>query len=173
MTQVLRGQVYRSDASGNRFVVIRATSTTATMKDMGEPVRVHVHDNCYGFHLPLVGMTLEAQPNARFWAWVNMDYVKIILKPNQVLSHVEGGPTDEGWSYHATCWDHEGDRVTREYTSNACDCDGRLDRYYESECLLEDLRGGSKSLVDEAIVLPKWQRVSASQRDHEAERAGY
>ena len=115
----------------------------------------------------------QSPPNARFWAYVNQGPVKITLKPNQVLSHVEGGPTDEGWSYHATCWDHEGDRVTREYTNNACDCDGRLDRYSDDECLLEDLREGSKSFTNDGVAMPKWQRVSASQRDHSAERAGY
>lgn len=116
--------------------------------------------------------------NARFWVWHNASWVKLTLRPGQSLTAYEGGPTDEGWSYEASTYTHDGEQVTAAYDSQALDCDGRLDRYAESHCPLADLAVRDMYEVcpaseNKGIMSPDWQRGSASQRDYEAERAGY
>lgn len=104
--------------------------------------------------------------NARFWVWVHQGWVKITLKPDQELTHLEFGPNEEAagcWT-DAITWRHERDRVVRENTSSSCDCDGPLDRYYNDECLLEDLKAIDQHEVyadpnNVGIFRPDWQKV--------------
>ena len=112
--------------------------------------------------------------NARFWVWWHCEWVKLTLEPGQDLSATCGGRHEEGWSYTSKTWRHDGDRVIRETTTNASDCDGRIDFYQDDFCLLENLKAEEPFLHEDAeIRVPAWERLSASQRDHEAERAGY
>ncbi len=121
-------------------------------------------------------MNTTEHANARFWIWAN-GWVKITLRPGQRLTHESGGPTDEGFSYTAETWTHEGDHVRSEWEVNASDCDGRLDRGGASCCPLDKLRArdmhaeGFQENV--GIFAPEWQDAGRYQRDYAAEAAGY
>jgi hypothetical protein len=116
--------------------------------------------------------------NARFWVWWNGGWVKLALEPGQQLTVHYGGRTEEGWSYTTETWTHDGEAVVVEADSEACDCDGRLDRSSIFMCPLDKLQAVSayedyKVPENVGIYKPQWERLSASQRDHEAEKAGY
>lgn len=118
------------------------------------------------------------QRNARFWQWYNGGWVKITLRPHQSLAVSYGGPTDEGYCYCWERWTHEGDRVVREFGEQARDCDGRVDRHWEGECLLGDLAAVDQFALyeqreDAGIFRPEWDRISDGQRDYSAEAMGY
>ena len=111
-------------------------------------------------------------PRARFWVLVNGAPVRITLCHGQALSHVEGGSTDEGWSYTASQWRHDGPRVVYSYSVRAQDCDGRIDRHGELDCSLSSLAAGYHE-AESGATYPAWQEISHGQRDYSAERAGY
>lgn len=111
--------------------------------------------------------------NARFWAYVNFDFVKITLRPGQTLEHLEGGPNDEGFCWEANVWTHTGDRVTNECTRWASDCDGRTESYQDYEASLDELNCGSSPMDDPSIKFPSWSPGISSQRDYSAEAMGY
>ena len=126
-------------------------------------------------------MTRQTQ-NARFWVYVNSGPVKITLQPGETISHTEGGACEEGHSVESTCWEYPDDEmvVHRSWEQNCLDCDGRLDRYTDDKCPLDDLRSGDSPYVGsddpatwEGIVWPNWGDCKASQRDHAAEAMGY
>lgn len=126
-------------------------------------------------------------PNTTARFWVNLDggnTVLVKLRKGQEVSHVEGGQTDEGYSYTGRTWRFDGNFVTVSYATNAVDCDGRIHRSGSSSCTLADLQEGYRSPDDERypfarngvilpIIFPKWRETSASQRDYAAEAAGY
>ena len=102
--------------------------------------------------------------NARFWVYTAHSLAKLTLRPGQLLRYVEGGYTDEGYSWTETTWLHEHDRVLRRKVTEARDCDGRMDYFSEHE--LTNLR-------PEEEDCPNWHRLHISQRDYSAEAAGY
>ena len=77
--------------------------------------------------------------NARFWAFINDGPVKLTLRPGQTLTHHEGGPTEEGWSYESTIWEHAGNHVIREWHSEGSGCDGRVGNHGTDACQLDQL----------------------------------
>lgn len=114
--------------------------------------------------------------NARFWIWWADGWVKLTLRRGDVLTVHRGGPTDEGWSYLEESYRFDGVFVTLRTYSVARDCDGKFETERRDRCHVLDLRarfnepdyrppGGGGS--------PKWREVSARQRDHSAEAAGY
>lgn len=109
--------------------------------------------------------------NARFWIYYKDGVVKLTLRLGEEVSFFEGGLTDEGYSYSTTIYRHQGDRLERTIDTSSRDCDGRFDTYNKQTCSLESLRSCYNEYVD--IMYPDWQRVTASQRDYEAERANY
>lgn len=116
---------------------------------------------------------MNEQRNARFWAWVNGDWVKITLHPDTALTHTEGGPNEEGFSYETTTWTHNGHVVTRQWCEESRDCDGRLDRSGEEYCPLSMLADSECVCDEDGPRHPSWQHVDASQRDYAAEAMGY
>lgn len=110
--------------------------------------------------------------NARFWDYVNDSWVKITLRPGQQLHHSYGGPTEEGYRWGTTSWEHEGDRVVEIDDIQSRDCDGRMDTHGEYACPLEELNGRPSEFSPVGRV-PNWKRVSSRQRDYSAEAAGY
>jgi hypothetical protein len=108
---------------------------------------------------------------AKFWTYVN-EPTKIKLREGQSLTHVSGGPTDEGYSYEVRTWTFDGEFVVVEGAVKAQDCDGRLDTFIKARCHVSKLRGG---YVDReaSIVYPVWQAVESSHRDYSAEAMGY
>jgi hypothetical protein len=118
--------------------------------------------------------------NARFWIWYQPGdcWVKLTLKPGQSLSVTWGGPHEEGYSYSAETYEFDGQDVICECTTQACDCDGRLDTRVDLICHLDDLRSrdvfADSGLEDSrGILAPEWNKVTAFQRDYTAEAAGY
>ena len=119
-------------------------------------------------------MTYQSPPNARFWTWLNGDYVKITLRPGQSLTHYSGGPCEEGWSYEAETWEHDGDYVISTWAMEAKDCDGRIDRLYCCRCKVSELNPGYEyELASTVQAMPHWEDGSSSQRDYAAEAMGY
>lgn len=79
--------------------------------------------------------------------------------------------TDEGWESHGASLSFDGEHVTFVSASDGSDCDGRLSSTVELICHKDKL-AATKS-HDGLCFFPEWTRVSESQRDYEAERAGY
>ena len=119
-------------------------------------------------------MTYQSPPNARFWTWLNGDYVKITLRPGQSLTHYSGGPCEEGWSYETQVWRHAGYAVFSSWAVEAKDCDGRLDQFGSSQCAIDQLNPGYEfELTSNVQAMPHWNNDDISQRDYAAEAMGY
>lgn len=116
--------------------------------------------------------------NARFWIWTVSGWVKITMRPGESLGFSRGGETDEGWHWECETYYHDGDSVQCQMRSEGRDCDGRIDHFWEGACPLENLSARDMELINPCaenigIFAPEWQRVSAGQRDYQAEAAGY
>lgn len=113
--------------------------------------------------------------NARFWVWECGGWVKLTLRPGQSLSYAWFRTADEGWDSERVTWSHTGNAVECESDSSGADCDGRLDRSSLVSCPLAELQSDPVEADNSgrSIFRPNWERVSASQRDHFAEAAGY
>lgn len=110
-------------------------------------------------------------PNARFWTYWREGFVKLTLKPGDNLGLHCGGPTDEGYYSHYEEYYHDDDKVTCVIDTDASDCDGRISSCRSFSCPLNELKG----YYDEqnCIYRPNWVKERSSQRDYEAEKAGY
>jgi hypothetical protein len=129
---------------------------------------------------------------ARFYIWFNDGWVKLSLRPGQVISFGFGGPTDEGWAREDWKIEYEigdrGGRLLRTMIDDGADCDGRLTRHdfstanadpqtysdrwaIELNNAIEDGRKADQAYRD--VVTPDWQEGARSQRDYAAEAAGY
>lgn len=111
--------------------------------------------------------------NARFWHYVNGDYVRITLRPGEQLSHGSFRDTDEGWRSEGLTWEHIGDGVQFAWTTSERDCDGRMDRDGVSFCPLSELSARDSSEWGGPGGMPQWETVGQGQRDYAAEAAGY
>ncbi len=118
--------------------------------------------------------------NARFWEFVNGDFVKLCLKPGQSITHSHGGPTEEGYSWESHRWQHVGDGVAMLMQSDARDCDGRISHESAYFAPLFQLHDSPRILpVDgmtgqlHLIAMPLWTEQNSSQRDYSAEAMGY
>lgn len=120
---------------------------------------------------------------ARFWVWLNDGWVKLTLRhPCQSLSWRKSYKTDEGFSYEAGTWTHDGDQVTHEWANGGRDCDGRVDYSGALFCCLADLdaepayQDGTTSPYYNGrhIHRPCWNDDGDTRvRDEFAEAAGY
>lgn len=108
----------------------------------------------------------------RFWEYGAPGPVRISLRPGQTLSHCRSGRTEEGWSYVATRWSYEDGMVIREVISDGRDCDGRLATFATFTCPVEKLND-VRFTPESAIRYPRWNQISAHQRDYQAEAYGY
>jgi hypothetical protein len=117
--------------------------------------------------------------NARFWEFINDDWVKVTLQPNQILAWENCSKDWEGYNLNHYRWSHEGDKVVCECTNIATDCDGRFDRFSEYECHLSQLQGRSltsdinRNEFELSLHLPSWVERDYQQRDYAAERMNY
>lgn len=109
--------------------------------------------------------------NARFWTWINGDWVKLTLMPDSSLTHYVGHRTDEGYHSETVTWEHDGDGVVMSCSTDGCDCDGRLSSESEFFCPLDRLQ--TEDREEEGILAPEWHKKTVWQRDYEAEKAGY
>lgn len=121
----------------------------------------------------------QVTPNARFWIWYGESFVKLTLKPGQSLMLTAGATTDEGGYYSETIYSHDGDCVTRASFQSSTDCDGRLDCEATDSAALDELSGWetcgdmSETVHGPCMCVPHWSHGRASQRDYNAEAAGY
>jgi hypothetical protein len=116
--------------------------------------------------------------NARFWEYVNDGWVKLTLRPEQTLRHVQGGRDEEGWSVRAEAWEYDGRSVVGVYSSDGTDCDGRMqseESYLAWVCELKARPpvDAGPGLVAIPVARPEWRRCHCRQRDFTAEAAGY
>jgi len=113
--------------------------------------------------------------NARFWEWLNGNPVKITLKPGQSLRWGQWRRTEEGYHQESLRWFYPDWLPTPciglEMATDGRDCDGRLSTYTELTCDLEELMANHNR--HSGLDMPNWHRVSARQRDYQAEAAGY
>lgn len=105
--------------------------------------------------------------NARFWVWWNDGWVKLTLRPGQVVHLHESHPTDEGYSYTEEVYEHDGDEVIVTYEQGGSDCDGPLTHHCVCSARLSELQSTAEP------ECPPWRRVRAWQHDAYAEAAGY
>lgn len=115
----------------------------------------------------------------RFTEYLNSGYVRLSLRPGQVLLWTTGRVQhEEGWTRETREWSMSSDGLT---VRSVCavdgrDCDGFTSSTTEFECPVEglDMRRVDMSEYGEGVVfLPDWRRVDAYCRDEYAEMAGY
>lgn len=109
-------------------------------------------------------------PNARFWIHWNGDFVKITMSPGDNIGLHCGGMTDEGYYSHYEEYEYDGQRVYCILDTDSVDCDGRFSTSKAFSCEYDDLRG---NLNINGVATPLWVKERSSQRDYEAEKAGY
>ena len=110
-----------------------------------------------------------SQFNARFWEQINGSLVKLTIPIGGDIVHYSGGPTEEGFHWTHNHWSFDKGYVVRDSYSNSSDCDGRLEHWNLVRAHLSDKR--QYDWLDQPTL--NYQKVSASQRDHSAEAAGY
>ena len=121
----------------------------------------------------------------RFWALVNGGMVKLRLAKGESVSFGESEETEEGWRSRGETYFYDTGYVIRhEWWSRERDCDGLHETFGETECGVAWLHDqpyvrerwafdGFRSDPECAYLLPAWEDIRTSQRDHTAERAGY
>lgn len=105
--------------------------------------------------------------NARFWVWWNDGWVKLTLRPGEVVHLRTAGPTDEGYYYIDEVYENDGNELWCDYESGGSDCNGPLTRHAMSVCHLVDLEPCTEPQS------PPWKHIKSWQRDAYAEAAGY
>jgi hypothetical protein len=132
-------------------------------------------------------MKTNKQPNARFWIFVNLDWVKVTLTPGQRITFSNGGATDEGYGFSAESYEYDEfeNVIECDRLDWGRDCDGSyssnriyfcpVDRLHirPSEC--KEGYNTSKRLCGlyNRPATPLWSKTLATQYDESAERAGY
>lgn len=122
-------------------------------------------------------MMAERLHNARFWAWINGDWVKLRLEPGQSLTWSSYKRTDEGWSSEGESWLLNGQTVINTCCTEGVDCDGRHSWVGDYQCDIDHL--GASIHEQESyhqgkrINTPVWVPVDSYARDYTAEAAGY
>jgi len=74
---------------------------------------------------------MRTQPrNFRFWYPLNLDYVRITIKPGQRIHWHRFSRDEEGWSGESEVFElsEDGRSLINQFTSDGRDCDGRLTR---------------------------------------------
>lgn len=106
-----------------------------------------------------------------FKYWIGGVFQLIQLSERLAVEFHEGGPTDEGFSFTCYKFTLEPGLVRLEVSTEARDCDGRIEVYNEYTCPIDKLESVLSPL--DATRIPEWECVDCSQRDYSAEAAGY
>jgi hypothetical protein len=95
--------------------------------------------------------------------------VTMRIREGEAFHYHHGQRTEEGWESLSITWRNVAGRLVREYVRRAQDCDGRMDWYGE------DIASAAFSgdLLLNHSGYPRWEEIDSSQRDYEAEKAGY
>ena len=114
--------------------------------------------------------------NIRFWEFVRDDWVKITLKPGQHLHHFTCYHNGEGWSREDHEWQYniEDGQLLNIEATDGWDCDGRMSTYQEHVAEINANGLVTKPWAPSPNGLaPVWRKAGSSQRDYQAEAAGY
>ena len=118
--------------------------------------------------------------NARFWEYVNGEWIKITVKPGQSLAWSQGGPNEEGWNMEGFRFRYIDDAIRADYWSDGRDCDGRMSDSSSFTCPISRLQvrkpnvfGGEVYGPEDGSLLPAWDKLDSQHRDYSAEAAGY
>jgi hypothetical protein len=117
--------------------------------------------------------------NARFWIWINGDWVKLTIKPGQRLEHYTSEAHEEGWSSEGNTWTHEGTHVVSTVDTDGSDCDGRMSWGCTVHCGMDYLAAHREEnevrngVSEWRPPRPEWERGEEFRRDYQAEAAGY
>lgn len=117
--------------------------------------------------------------NARLWVFENDAWVKLTLAAGQSLNWGRSQRDDEGHSWSANRWTHDGDGVRNEWAYGGTDCDGRTSAQGVSFAPLDakPVPGSCTALEfhnGKLIVPPVWLEVEPVRcRDQFAELANY
>ena len=115
--------------------------------------------------------------NVRFWTLIHGCPVKLTLSIEQSISWGCVEPTEEGWSSEYGQWYFDGEYVYREWFTDGRDCDGRLSTYQHQLCEPSKLKAwkdpGNACGQPFGVDFPYWEDIDNSQRDYQAEAAGY
>jgi len=119
----------------------------------------------------------DARGRAIFWAWHDHGDPNagesgprgFAMIEGESVTLREGGPSEEGYEYVETTYEHVGDGIRREEHFRSRDCDGLLERTTVSFCPLDRLAAHEI----EGFRYPEWTVVTRDQRDHAAEAMGY
>lgn len=114
----------------------------------------------------------ESEPTIRFWVSVHNNFVRLSLRPSQTRRHSEFEYTDEGFERNSRSWTHKGDRIVESSYHKARDCDGLYEGWTVRECEADQMTARTSEYAP-GYLLPEWEHISSSQRDHSAEAAGY
>lgn len=142
-----------------------------THVDFPQPDRVVIQYGDMGIRAKPECTILTLLPNARFWHWCD-GWVKLTVPYGETLSWHASWRHDEGYSFCAEEWEHEGYRIVRRHTSGGSDCDGPLEHRNDSACLYSELQSVEPCEAGEPHRA-NWITLSRSQRDAYAEAAGY
>lgn len=109
---------------------------------------------------------------ARFWTWTpGTGIVRLSIQPGQIIRHHRYTADDEGGSFTADTWEHEGDNIKHEHFHRSRDCDGVISGGYTEHAALGQLR--TAPMYERRELQPAWQDARQWQRDHAAELANY
>src|SRR5262245_25773554 len=117
--------------------------------------------------------------NARFWDWINGDWVKITLKPGQLIRSRSYRRNEEGWDLLEQAWCLCSDGFVRNsWRFQSKDCNGRYDSGGGMQCHVMRLKQKDQYEIapcasHRGILTPDWRGLKGShwQRDHSAEAA--
>jgi hypothetical protein len=115
--------------------------------------------------------------SVRLWVWWNDTLTRITAKQNKPIYLYHKSRTEEGWESLLVTYLLEDGVVYSDIETDGTDCDGRLSTqtrwtttdfashvpYYEED----------RTYNGKQILLPVWQKRDESQRDYQAEDAGY
>jgi hypothetical protein len=119
-------------------------------------------------------------PNARFWTFENDSWVKVTLRVGQTLDWGRTSRDEEGASFAACRWTHQGAGVRLDWQTGGRDCDGYSESagsVFAPVGLLAVCACGYEAPEQHGgrtMLRPDWQRVGDTvRRDDSAEAAGY
>jgi hypothetical protein len=120
---------------------------------------------------------------ARFWEFVNDDWVRITVENGKPLRWGKSYHTDEGWGSESMTWEYDGQGVMREIGTDGRDCDGRHSTFcrqyaawYDLEscvCVIGFDERDQAPICSETMFRPHWTTQHEGQRDYSAEAMGY
>ncbi len=139
------------------------------------------------YHVCAKPAWMDEIPTARWWEWINDGWVKLTLKPDEVLEWHRGGLTDEGWTSEGLRWEYDADfgYIERSYSSDSQDCDGRHGYYSDTRAHISRLRWREPVITDKEeqdpdydsrygeVLLPDWEKHTSRNYDQYAEMDGY